>query len=65
VQKKAILDQRVKDGNITQEQADTVLKLMETNQATRDGTGGAKIFQKSGMGFGQGRGLYLIPRPGN
>jgi len=53
-QKKAMLDQRVTDGNITQEQADTMVKSMETNQATCDATGSAKIGQKSGMGFRQG-----------
>lgn len=56
--KKAMLDQRVKDGNMTQEQADAMYKSMETNQATCDGTGSAKMGQKSGMGFGQGAGRH-------
>ena len=58
VQKKAILEQRVKDDTITQEQADTMVKSLETNQATCDATGSAKIGQKSGMGFGQGGGQH-------
>lgn len=58
VLKKAMLDQRVKDGNMTQEQADAMYKSMETNQATCDGTSSAKIGQKSGMGFGQGAGRH-------
>ena len=58
VQKKAMLEQRVTDGTITQEQAETMVKSMETNQATCDATGSAKIGQKSGMGFGQGGGQH-------
>lgn len=58
VQKKAMLEQRVKDGTITQEQADTMVKSLETNQATCDATGSAKLGQKSGMGFGQGGGQH-------
>ena len=56
VLKKSMLDQRVKDGNMTQEQADTMYESMKTNQATCDGTGSAGMGQKSGMGFGQGAG---------
>jgi len=55
-QKKAMLDERVKAGNLTQAQADATYKAIETNQATCDGTGTAKMGQKSGMGFGQGMG---------
>ena len=55
-QRKAVLDQRVKDGNLTQAQADATYKAMETNQATCDGTGSASIGQKMGGGFGQGMG---------
>jgi len=55
-QKKVMLDERVKAGNLTQAQADATYKAMEANQATCDGTGSAKIGQKSGMGFGQGMG---------
>ena len=55
VQKKAMLDQRVNDGNLTQAQADQFYKSMETNQATCDGTGNTAMGQKSGMGFGGGQ----------
>jgi hypothetical protein len=55
-EKKAILDQRVKDGKLTQQQADAVYKAMKDNQATCDGTGSARIGQKSGVGFGMGQG---------
>jgi len=58
LQRKALLDQRVKDGNITQAQADTMITSMEANQATCDGTGSAGMGQKSGMGFGQGAGQH-------
>ena len=57
VQKKAILDQRVKDGNLTQEQADAIYKSIADNQATCDGTGSAGIGQRNGAGFGQGMGM--------
>ena len=56
MQKKAMLDQRVKDGNMTQAQADEMYKSIEANQATCDGTSSAKMGQKNGMGFGQGMG---------
>ena len=54
VQKKAMLDQRVTDGNMTQAQADAMYKSIQENQTTCDGTGTAKMGQRSGMGFGQG-----------
>jgi hypothetical protein len=55
--KKAMLDQRVAAGTMTQEQADVMYKSLETNQATCDTTGSAKLGQKSGMSFGQGQGM--------
>lgn len=55
--KKALLDQRVKDGTLTQAQADATYKSLETNQATCDGTSSAGIGQRSGAGFGQGMGM--------
>ncbi|MBZ9686465.1 hypothetical protein G9F72_009000 [Clostridium estertheticum] len=51
-QKKLILDQRVKDGNLTQAEADKIYNDIKTNQVTCDGTG-----KKNGVGFGQGRGM--------
>ena len=57
-QKKAILDQRVADGNLTQAQADAIYNSLKANQATCDGTGSA-IGKTAGAGFGlgQGRGM--------
>lgn len=56
-QKKAILDQRVKDGRLTQEQADEIYNSMKNNQAACDGTGSAGMGKRSGAGFGQGNGM--------
>ena len=55
-QRKAVLDQRVKDGNLTQAQADEIYKSIVTNQSTCDGTGSSGIGRRNGGGFGQGRG---------
>lgn len=55
-QKKAILDQRVTDGNLTQAQADAIYNSLKTNQATCNGTGSAAIGKSMGAGFGQGQG---------
>ena len=55
-QKKAILDQRVKDGSLTQAKADEIYNSIVNNQATCDGTGSAGIGKMNGAGFGQGRG---------
>lgn len=56
-QKKAILDQRVKDGTLTQAQADEIYNAFKNNQATCDGTGSAMIGRGMGRGFGMGRGI--------
>lgn len=58
-QKKAILDQRVKDGKLTQEQADEIYNFIQNNQASCDGTGSAGIGKKYGAGFGQGSGMGM------
>lgn len=55
-QKKAILDQQVKDGKMTQDQADTIYNNIKNNQATCDGTGSARIGRQCGAGLGQGCG---------
>lgn len=55
-QKKAILDQRVKDGTITQQQADENYSTMKSNQANCDGTGNAQFGKKYGAGFGSSTG---------
>ena len=63
--RKALLDQRVKDGTITQERADSIYNAIKLNQAVCDGTGNAGLGMKSGagcvsggcgLGNGQGRG---------
>jgi len=56
-QKKAVLDQRVKDGSLTQQQADEIYNQIKSNQAACDGTGTAGIGKKYGAGFGQGKGM--------
>ena len=55
-QKKAVLDQRVKDGILTQQQADEIYNAMKNNQATCNGTGNAQMGMKYGAGFGNGSG---------
>ncbi len=56
LQKKLVLDQRVKDGNLTQAEADKIYNDIKTNQVTCDGTGSAGIGKMNGVGFGQGQG---------
>lgn len=58
-QKKAILDQRVTEGKLTEEQADSIYDSLVTNQATCDGDGSARIGKTMGAGFGQGQGMGL------
>lgn len=55
-QKKIILDHRVNDGRLTQEQADNIYNTMQSHQATCDGTGDAGTGKNYGAGFGQGNG---------
>lgn len=55
-QKKAVLDQRVKDGTLTQQQADEIYNAIKNNQATCNGTGNAQLGKKCGAGFGSGAG---------
>ncbi len=56
-EKKAFLDQRVTDGNLTQVQADAMYNAIKTNQATCDATGTARIGSRMGAEFGQGNGM--------
>lgn len=55
--KKEILDQRVKDGRLTQEQADEIYQAIKDNQAACNGTGSAGVGQQYGAGFGCGAGV--------
>lgn len=52
--KKAILEARVKAGTMTQAQADAIIKAIETNQLTCDGTGSARMGQMLNAQFGSG-----------
>ncbi|SHJ59380.1 DUF2680 domain-containing protein [Paramaledivibacter caminithermalis] len=51
--KKQVIADKVENGELTQEKADEILKLMETGC---DGTGSQRLGQKYGMGFGKGSG---------
>lgn len=55
-QKKAILEQRVKDGIMTQAEADALIQAIEENQADCDGTGSKQLGRGAGAGFGMGMG---------
>ena len=55
-QKKGILEQRVKDGTLTQEQADQLLARIQSNQEICDRTGNAGMGQMAGVGSGRGQG---------
>lgn len=60
-QKKAILDQRVKDGTLTQAQADEIYNSIKERQAACDGTGlgmmNGRGLGAGSCGMGQGAGL--------
>lgn len=56
-QRKALLDHKVKDGQITQQQADDIYNAIKNNQATCDGTGNAQLGKRNGMGCGNGQGV--------
>lgn len=51
--KKAVLKERVKDGNITQERADEIIALIENNQMNCDGSGCGRIGEGMSIGFGR------------
>lgn len=51
--KKKIIADKVENGELTQEKADEIVKLIETNC---DGTGSQRLGQKYGIGFGNGAG---------
>ncbi len=55
-QKKAILDQRVKSGTLTQQQADQIYNSIKDNQAVCNGIGNATMGKNNGMGFGNSNG---------
>lgn len=53
-QRKAVLEQRVKDGSLTQQEADKIYSAIESNQAICDANGSAGTGMKYGAGFGSG-----------
>ncbi|EGW40212.1 hypothetical protein [Desulfosporosinus sp. OT] len=63
-QRKAFLDQRVKDGNLTQAQADAAYNTMKANQAICDGTGSARMGLGNGSALGMGMGMGAGRRNG-
>lgn len=76
--KKSVIEERVAEGTMTQEQADTILKAMEEHQLTCDGTGTSQNFGKefnlsfggfsgnrNGSGNGNGMGLGMKGGLGN
>lgn len=50
--KQDILDEKVKNGTLTQERADEIIAALKENQENCDGTGSARVGQKMGAGFG-------------
>lgn len=58
--KKALLNDRVAEGRITQERADEIMEAIENNQANCDGSGSGRgscgIGQGQGVEFGAGNG---------
>jgi hypothetical protein len=61
-QKKAILDSKVKDGLLTQQQADEIYSRIKNNIAVCDGTGSGQMGRNYGLGvngFSNGRGQGL------
>ncbi|HEX2944647.1 MAG TPA: DUF2680 domain-containing protein [Clostridia bacterium] len=56
-QKKAVLAQRVKDGTLTQQQADDIYNTIKNNQANCTGVGNVRIGNRNGAGFGCGAGV--------
>lgn len=56
-QKKAVLDQRVKDGTLTQQRADEIYDAIKNNQTSCEGSGSAAIGKEYGACFGQGSGM--------
>ncbi len=57
-QNKAVLEQRVKNGEITQEQADSIYNTIKNNQANCIADGSSMLGGKYGMGFGRGCGSW-------
>lgn len=54
--KESVLNERVEQGTISQEEANEILQEIQTNMKNCDGTGSKKIGEKHGVGFGHGHG---------
>lgn len=54
--KESRLAEKVAEGTMTQQQADTILQALKANQAECDGTGSSQIGKQYGAGFGNGSG---------
>lgn len=52
--RKALIQERVANGILTQEQADAIIKNIEENMANCDGTGAGARMGRFGAGFGKG-----------
>jgi len=57
--KKSILDQRVEEGLLTQEEADEIYNNLKENIAACDGSGAARIGKANGVGFGSRQGMGM------
>lgn len=64
-EKKAILDERVENGELTQERADTIYNSIKENQVDCDGTGSQGIGKENGQRFGGGKGNGMGRRSGS
>lgn len=58
-QRKAILDQQVADGKLTQAQADEIYNAIKNNQLTCDATGAGQAGKGYGMRGGNGQGMGM------
>lgn len=54
--KKAILDEKASQNQMTKEERDTIISRIEENMKSCDGEGGKGIARELGAGFGQGQG---------
>ena len=60
-QKKAVLDKRVANGELTKEKADQIYNMLKENMANCDGSGSAGLCSRNSMGFGKRIGMGQNP----
>ena len=58
-QRKALLDQQVTDGKLTQNQADEIYSAIKNNQLTCDAAGAGQVGKGYGMRGGNGQGMGM------